>query len=261
MEIELELENNIHKKSHGGSESDSHRRSNQEPYYKEMLIVNYDEPEAEFLEFKPVKERQVKRENKIGEPLPTLRPQNQVKKVKAKSKSKPKKNKVSLTPIVETNPSKILIPTIKEKAFYHDICKRPVDTLKGRTENELKIKSPSRRMVKSRSVPKLKDNFYDKKVEFYVKMCQKLEKTTYKPNAQQMTSDTMLKSTQKVQGLKETISRYNNDNANVKASLAQKDERRVNTRNEVKLNPDQFCKFCDNYFHEKCFDNYYKQNK
>jgi hypothetical protein len=47
------------------------------------------------------------------------------------------------------------------------------------------------------------------------------------------------------------------------SQLSGKNEKRTvrNHRKEPKLHPLQFCGFCDNYFHEKCFDDYYKNKK
>lgn len=201
---------------------------------------------------------------RTGQPLPTLKPRSQTKNKSTKSKSKSKTpKKTTLTPPMEgTDMLKKLIPTINDKAFYHNICKRPVDTLNSRSARNLTNTSPSRRMVKSRSVPKLKDNFYDKKVEFYVQMYKKLENTTYKPDTQKMSSDTILRNTQKIKGLQDTISRYNKDTQTSVKPQQKNHVHPIHVKAKTpELKSEQFCNFCDNYFHEKCFDDYYRHNK
>lgn len=263
------------------------KKDQQEVTCKRMLLVDYRQdqdsiqedqegtelPQQDNVDFSPVVKKQShKAQARLAQnnPVPqtTLKQRKQPKEKSTQGKSRsrtPKKN--TLTPPVDTGNSgdmlKRLIPTVNDKAFYHDICKRPADTLRGKSEKRIPSPAPARRMTKTRSVPRVRDNFFDKKVEFYVKMYRKLEDTTSRGRgaAKNLSSDDILRNTQKVRTLQDTMSRYNK---NTQTSTLQDAKALARTAPAPKkmpvLKPEQFCNFCDNYFHEKCFDDFVKNN-
>lgn len=261
IQLDFELEEKFAKKKKDDAEMYYKKQAEQTVYNKKMLIVDYgfNKEKDESIEFGPFKEKGRKKiaVERTSQPLPTLKPRSQTPKKKKSTSKSVSKNKKSFTPIVDqVSPSRVAIPAIKDNSFYHNLCKRPVDKLKGRSDNELNNTSPSRRMVKSRSVPKLKGTFYDKKVEFYVKMANKIENGTYKPSTNNITPERMYHNNQKVQGLKDTMSKYNKEVQTSKYPAVEPKKQILSKLPD--LTDDQFCKFCDNYFHEKCFDDFYK---
>jgi hypothetical protein len=225
------------------------------------------------------------------------------------------------------NTPKGLMPVVKDRPYYHDVCKRTPE--EGEEPQLTRAEILKAKREKIRSLPKIKQTYYEKNADYYVEMSRRLENTPsvgYRhsntlPLPERKDTTSALASPREpsyhsavqaqASGVKRfyqldpasrssrSLPRYSDtsflnrdtqtSNTNIEyARLVRpitpvrwervepgreavreagrgavretgREAVRETARGNTRLNADQFCNFCDKYFHEKCYDDFAKK--
>ena len=187
---------------------------------------------------------------------------------------------VSITPPSDGGRSKVLVPIIRDKPFYHELCKRPNEP--GSTKELSRAELLKAKRDKIRSLPRVKQNYYEKNPAYFLEVSRRLEAgnssssnmyNTSTPTRPVRVSTLSSRGVEVPRSLPPAKERSSQNRAEgVQTSFKNLEftklvrpitpvRREVVNSTRAGLSANEFCKFCDNYFHERCFDDYFKAKK